>query len=92
MKALVVGGAGVTGKRIVNGLLDRGYEVTILHRGVHEPNFPDSVKRIHANPYDKTALEPVLAGLQFDLAIATYGRLRYVMKALIGVTERLISA
>ena len=28
MKALVVGGAGVTGKLIVKGLLQRGYQVT----------------------------------------------------------------
>ena len=33
MKALVVGGTGPTGPIIVQGLLDRGYEVTIYHRG-----------------------------------------------------------
>ena len=30
--ALVVGGTGPTGPYIVNGLLKRGYEVTVLHR------------------------------------------------------------
>ena len=36
MKALVVGGAGPTGPFIVRGLLDRGYDIAILHRGKHE--------------------------------------------------------
>ena len=36
MKALVIGGTGPTGPYIVEGLLRRGYEVTIYHRGTHE--------------------------------------------------------
>jgi nucleoside-diphosphate-sugar epimerase len=36
MNALVVGGTGPTGPFIVNGLLQRGYKVTIFHRGTHE--------------------------------------------------------
>jgi len=36
MKALVIGGTGATGPFIIDGLLKRGYEVTVLHRGVHE--------------------------------------------------------
>jgi nucleoside-diphosphate-sugar epimerase len=91
MKALVVGGAGITGTRIVRGLMERDYDVTILHRGVHEPDLPETVKRIHANPYDKVTLPDALEGHEFDLAIVTYGRLRYVMKALQGKTGRLIS-
>ena len=40
MKALIVGGTGPTGPFIVNGLIERGYEVTIFHRGTHEiPRF-----------------------------------------------------
>ncbi len=34
--ALVVGGTGPTGPYIVEGLLQRGYQVAILHRGEHE--------------------------------------------------------
>jgi len=36
MRALVIGGTGPTGPRIVAGLLARGHEVTIFHRGTHE--------------------------------------------------------
>src|SRR4051794_7774522 len=36
MRALVVGGTGPTGPYVVNGLVERGYEVAILHSGRHE--------------------------------------------------------
>lgn len=90
-KALVVGGSGVTGKHIVRGLLDRGYQVTVLSRGLHKPVLPEGVSFIKADPYQKDGLQPALEGLKFDLAIATYGRLRHVMRALVGITSRLIS-
>lgn len=34
MKALIIGGTGPTGPHIIRGLLDRGYDVTMLNRGV----------------------------------------------------------
>lgn len=91
MKALVVGGAGTTGVLIVEALLERGYDVTILHRGVHPAPVPDEVKRIAADPHWREDLDEALKGLSFDLVVATYGRLRYVAEALVGKTERLIS-
>ena len=36
MKALVVGGTGPTGPLVVAGLIERGYDVAILHTGKHE--------------------------------------------------------
>lgn len=91
MKALVVGGAGATGPVIVNGLLKRGYNVTILHRGVHEADLPPEVEHIHADPHWRENIREALEGRSFDLAIAVYGRLRYMAEALIGRTPRLIS-
>lgn len=91
MKVLVIGGAGATGGVIVRQLLERGCDVTILHRGVHEPDFPDTVARIHADPFSLDELEAALDGRKFDLAIAMYGVLRNVATALRGKTERLIS-
>jgi nucleoside-diphosphate-sugar epimerase len=91
MKVLVIGGAGITGTPIVHGLLKRGCEVTILHRGTRVVDLPATVKRIHADPYAKDSIKPALDGKQFDVAIATYGRLRYVAQALVGHTARLIS-
>ena len=36
MRALVIGGTGPTGHFVVNGLIARGFEVSILHTGNHE--------------------------------------------------------
>ena len=36
MKALIVGGTGPSGPFLANGLIERGYQVTIFHRGTHE--------------------------------------------------------
>ena len=49
MKALVIGGTGPTGPFIVNGLLARGYQVTIYHRGTHEIDFSGPVEHLHGD-------------------------------------------
>ncbi|MFH1486398.1 MAG: NAD-dependent epimerase/dehydratase family protein, partial [Chloroflexota bacterium] len=51
MKALVIGGTGPTGPYIVEGLLKRGYDVAILHRGTHEIPLPTEVEHIHNDPH-----------------------------------------
>ena len=62
MKALVVGGTGPTGPLIVQGLLDRGYEVTVYHRGFHvsamsPTTFPKSMATYTATPSPKRPLK-----------------------------------
>lgn len=91
MKILIVGGAGVTGSVIVQQLLKEGCDVTVLGRGQRPLPFGDKVKTLVADPYAKDSIAPVLEGKQFDAAIVTYGRLRYVAQALVGHTSRLIS-
>lgn len=92
MKALVVGGTGPTGPFIVNGLLQRGYEVTIFHRGTHEiPEIPPEVEHIHGDPHFRETLDEALAGRSFDVAVAAYGRIRFVAESLIGKTPRLVA-
>ena len=57
MRALVIGGTGPTGHFVVNGLIMRGFEVSILHTGNHEvAEIPASVVHIHTNPFDEQAL------------------------------------
>jgi nucleoside-diphosphate-sugar epimerase len=91
VKALVVGGTGPSGPFLVNGLLARGYSVTILHRGTHEiPEIPSEVEHIHADPHFRKTLDEALAGRTFDLVIGTYGRLRFVAEATVGKTPRFI--
>ena len=92
MQALVVGGTGPTGPYIVNGLLERGYKVAIFHRGTHEISaIPPEVEHIHGDPHFLETIEESLEGRTFDLAIVTYGRVRFLAQALVGKVGRFIS-
>jgi len=89
--ALVVGGTGPSGPFLVNGLRDRGYEVAILHRGTHEiPEIGPDIEHIHADPHFRETLDSALAGREFDVVIATYGRIRVVAEALEGKAGQFI--
>lgn len=91
MKALVVGGTGPTGPHLVRGLLERGYDVSIFHRGTHESDeIPPCVEHIHGDPHFLETIEVALAGREFDLVLATYGRLRLLSAALRGRTPRFV--
>ncbi len=90
MKALVIGGTGPTGPFIVEGLLDRGFGVTIYHRGTHEVEFTRPVKHIHGDPFNKADLEHDLASLRFDAVVSNYGRLRLIARVLAGRCDRFI--
>ncbi|MFH1486286.1 MAG: NAD-dependent epimerase/dehydratase family protein [Chloroflexota bacterium] len=92
MRALVIGGTGPTGPYIVEGLLKRGYDVTILHRGTHEVGLPREVEHIHGDPHFLETLEEALGPRKFDLVVFTYGRLRLVAQAMKGRTPRFIAA
>ena len=92
MKALVIGGTGPSGPYIVNGLLERGYDVTILHGGQHEVEFAQPVEHIHTDPHFSETLAPALEGRSFDVVIATYGRMRIIADLLKGKTVRFIGA
>ena len=92
MRALVIGGTGPTGHFVVNGLLDRGYEVAILHSGAHEiPEIPPEVEHIHTDPYSDEALASALGTRTFDVCVAMYGRLRSIAQRMVGKTERFVS-
>jgi nucleoside-diphosphate-sugar epimerase len=92
MKALVIGGTGPTGPHIVNGLIDRGYKTSILHRGTHDSDLiPTEVERIVGDPHFKQTLSVALGDRRFDLIVATYGRIRYVAEVVADHTDRLIT-
>lgn len=73
--ALVIGGTGATGYHVCRGLAERGFDVVVLHRGTHERAELDEFRHIHADPHFAEALEPALAGEEFDTVISMYGRL-----------------
>jgi nucleoside-diphosphate-sugar epimerase len=91
-RALVIGGTGPTGIPIVRGLVARGFDVTILHRGTHESDeTPREVEHLHCDPYDEAALAAGLADRTFDVTLAMYGRLRRIAALLQGRTGRFVS-
>ena len=92
MKALVIGGTGPTGHYIVNGLIQRGYTVAMLHSGRHElAEIPDTVEHIHTDAFSADAFRAAIDGRIFDLTIAAYGRLRRIAEIMVGRTARLLS-
>ena len=84
MKALVVGGTGPTGPPLVEGLLGRGFEVSLFHTGRHElPDGPD-VRHIHGSPFEADSIASSLGGETFDVVVATYGRVRVLAEHFAG--------
>jgi nucleoside-diphosphate-sugar epimerase len=82
--ALVIGGTGPTGPHVVRGLRERGFEPTILHRGIHES--PDIIEfeHIHADPHFRETIEKAIGNRTFDVVLAMYGRLRHAAAACAG--------
>ena len=94
MDILVIGGTGPSGPLIVNGLFERGHQVTVLHTGKHEVDtLPprSAVPHIHADPFDESSFRTGLGERTFDAVFAMYGRLRMVTEVLVGRTPRLFS-
>lgn len=89
--ALLVGGTGPTGPHVLRGLLDRGFEATIYHRGTHEPHDLPKVEHIHGDPHFKEHIESDLGDRQFDVVVAAYGRTRYLAEVLAGRTDHFLS-
>ena len=92
MKALVIGGTGPTGPAVVNGLIERGYETTILHTGRHEVDtIPASVEHVHTNPFRIAEVEEALGKRTFDVVYAMYGRLRDLAPYFVGRTGQFVA-
>jgi nucleoside-diphosphate-sugar epimerase len=91
-EALVIGGTGPTGPKVVAGLVARGFRTTILHGGQHEVEFAvPGIEHIHEDPHFEETLRRGLGDRTFDLVVAQYGRLRIVADVLAGRTERLVA-
>ena len=90
MNALVLGGTGPTGPFVVNGLLQRGYDVTIMHGGFHEVEFAGPVEDLHGDVHFKDSLDVTLGDRKFDVVVFMYGRLRETADFMVGRTDRFI--
>ena len=70
MRLLVLGGTVFLGRHLVEAALREGHEVTLFHRGRHNPGlFPD-VEKLHG---DRDGDLGALAGRRWDAAIDTSG-------------------
>jgi nucleoside-diphosphate-sugar epimerase len=56
MRVLIIGGTAFIGPHVVRSLVSGGHEVTVFHRGEHEPELPDGVRHVHS----ASAVFPVL--------------------------------
>ena len=91
-RTLVIGGTGPTGIHLVRGLIDRGHEVVILHRGTHErPETPSDIEHIHADPYDMESLSVAMGSRTWDCTVVMYGRLRRIAEFMVDRTDRFVS-
>jgi nucleoside-diphosphate-sugar epimerase len=48
MRVLVIGGTNFIGPHVVTAMHQRGHEITVYHRGLHEPELPAAVRHIHS--------------------------------------------
>jgi nucleoside-diphosphate-sugar epimerase len=91
MKTLVIGGSGATGVPVLEGLLARGHDVTMLHRGVHEPTELPDVPHIHADPHFPEAVAEAVGDTTFDVVLAMYGRVAVIAEVFAGRCGQLVS-
>ena len=49
MRVLFLGGTSFTGPHAVRELAERGHDVTVFHRGEHEPELPVEVRHVHGD-------------------------------------------
>lgn len=82
--ALVIGGTGPTGPFVLDGLIRRGFDVTIFHRGTHEPEDLPPVRHIHGDPHFRESIVEALGDASYDVVVAAYGRTRLLAEALKG--------
>jgi len=90
-RVLLIGGTGPTGPAIAAGLEARGFDITVLHSGRHEVPEVAHLRHLHGDVFSDDGLRAVLGDETFDLAIASYGRLRSIAEVLEGRVGRLIS-
>lgn len=90
---LVIGGSGPTGQWLVEGLLQRGHVVTMMHSGAHKPSHSwyNKIEKIYANVFDEKEFTAAVKERHFDNCFCMYGRLRMIANAMVGRCTRFLS-
>lgn len=89
-RTLLIGGTGPTGPHLLNGLLDRGHDVTIFHTGRHEVDGMPEVPHRHGDPFSADGIAAALGEDRWDVVIATYGRVRMLAEHVAGRCDRFL--
>jgi 2'-hydroxyisoflavone reductase len=71
MKALVIGGTRNLGPSIVQALLEHGYKVAVLNRGVTPDDLSPEVERLRADRSNAQQLRAAIGQRDFDLVVDT---------------------
>lgn len=69
MRVLIVGGSGYIGRRIAEGLLDRGDDVSIVSRGTLHPSVLSRSTHILLDRQDRVAFEGAFRNQTYDVVI-----------------------
>ena len=91
VRVLLVGGTGPTGPHVVDGLLAGGHDVTIFHRGVHEPLQLAPVEHLHGDPHFRESIDETVKNRSFDVVVAMYGRVKHLAPAFRGRCDQFVS-
>jgi nucleoside-diphosphate-sugar epimerase len=69
LRVLFLGGTAFTGPHAVREFAERGHEVTVFHRGEHEPELPGEIRHVHGDlvRWDEHVVE--LRGLAPDVVV-----------------------
>ena len=71
MRALIIGGTRNLGPSIVQALLERGMDVSILNRGQTPDDLPRHIARFHGDRSDPAQLKAAVGSPEFDIVIDT---------------------
>jgi putative NADH-flavin reductase len=88
MKVVLYGATGNSGQRILQELANRGHEVTAVARNISK--LPSTVKAVQDDLSNVDTITSVIAGA--DVVVSAYAPPQENTDALLGVTERQISA
>jgi nucleoside-diphosphate-sugar epimerase len=69
MRALVIGGTRNLGPGVVSSLIDAGFRVTVIRRGVTRTNLPPTVEEVFADRGNESQRGGALGDRTFDVAV-----------------------
>ncbi|MFG3022658.1 SDR family oxidoreductase [Streptomyces sp. NPDC048254] len=70
MRLLVLGGSEFVGRAVVTAALERGWEVTVFHRGQQPP--PPGVRALHGDRTAPDGLAALAGGTEWDAVVDTW--------------------